>query len=79
VRFRGNFHQRWRDPRWFAFWRGFTAFFALFYAVTAYRAGLNNDFFHFDFNALIAGPYVFSCAKSHSAIQRLRRRRRYND
>lgn len=65
-------------PRWIPFWRGFSAVFALYFAATAYRAGLHGRHVEFDVKSLLAALYVYSCAKSHSAVKLLRKRR-YND
>lgn len=62
-----------------SFWRGFISAFAVYYAVMAFRAGLRGDMLWFDADSLLSGVYWFSVAKSHSQVQWLRRRRRYND
>lgn len=65
--------------RWAGIFRIFCAVFALYYAVDAYWAGLHDNYLQFDANGVIAALYVYSCGKTHSALKRRRRRRRYND
>jgi hypothetical protein len=78
VRFRDAFSPA-GSPRGASFFRSFSAVFALYFAVSAYRAGLHGNYLQFDANGVIAGVYVYSCGKTHSALKRWRRRRRYND
>jgi hypothetical protein len=78
VRFRDEAFRQLGNDRWIWHWRWLSGLFAGYFATMAFLFGLHGREPQFDANALIAGLYVYSCGKSHSAVTRLRRRR-YND
>lgn len=58
-----------RSPNFWRFLRGFCAAYTLFIGCDAFSAGLKDDWFSFDLNALLAGLYCFLTLTSHSRVK----------